>query len=78
MSVRGFSADMSVRGCRRGRSRTNQMMTRVQNDEPGVCQYEVSVCKSEVGVWQVRGDMRQSEEGSSSPIHQWERDTCPL
>ena len=29
-SVRGVSADMSVRGCRRGRARTNQMMTRVQ------------------------------------------------
>ena len=52
MSVRGVSADMSVRGCRRGSTWTNQKVTRVHNDEISVCQSEVGARQYEVCVWQ--------------------------
>ena len=53
-----MSADMSVRGTA-GRRWTNQSMTRVQDDETSLCQYEVGVCQSEVAVRQSEVQMRQ-------------------
>ena len=53
MSVRGDRCQYEVRG---GRARTNLMTTRVQNDETGVCQYEVRACQQV----SVRGQIAQA------------------
>ena len=67
MSVRGFSADMSVRGCRRGRARTNQKVTRVHNDETDMCR-RVSVRGCSVAGTRLQCVSMRYEVAGAGPI----------